>query len=233
MITKRFALKTIVHCMMISFVTAMVFSTVVAEQRPGAQRRGSAAASAKNGSAANVDTSSQAPTGTYTASTGMSAGTASGMGKRGMGRASATGGENVTANITCNIERYVTAQDIEGFLQAQQSGGQQLLKAFSAKKFGTVMIGNQSFDINMAASAKVGSGYKIYLVSARPFSSGTGPQGKSAQGAAAGYIELTWNGQGGSGVMYTSTQVVIQSDGSVQARAGASTATTLTNVNHN
>ena len=183
-------------------------------------------------STVNVETSDRAPAGTYTASTGASAGTASSTGPRGRARGAAAGEGTTSGAITLNIDGYSTKEEVDQIVAAQGSGAEAMLQAVNKTSHGTVTIGGHSFMVNMAASVKAGSSYNIYMVSARPFSTGTSSGGgSSVMGGSAGYIQLTVNSSGsGEGKMYTSTQIVVEKDGSVLARGGASTATVLTNV---
>ncbi len=188
---------------------------------------------ATGGAVANggVSVSSPAPTGSYTATTGASVGTASGAGPRGRARASQTTDATSGGSVAMNVSRFLTSAELDSFLAAQDAGSGQMVKAISNQNYGSVKIGGQTFTINLAASAKVGTGYVISLVSARPFSTETGSGGRSAAGGTVGYIKLTVDANGnGTGAMYSSTQVVLSKDGTITSRAGGSTATMLSSV---
>ena len=173
----------------------------------------------------------QASTGTYIATTGGSAATASGATAGGRGRASGSTASTSGGTVTIDLGSYSTQSEVDA-LKAANDNLDAFLKQLSSYSHGSVKIGNQSFKINFAYSTQTGSEYQIFLVSATPLTtSQTGPQGRSATGAAGGYIRLTVNANGdGTGMMYSSTQVVINNNGSVEARAGGSTATQLTTV---
>ena len=190
-------------------------------------RRAAGGAVAEGG----VSVSTPAPAGLYTGTTGASAATASGAGTRGRGRATETTAATSGGSVAMDIKHYLTSAELNSFLAAQDAGAGQMVKAISNQNYGTVKIAGQTFTINLAASAKVGTGYVISLVSARPFSTETGSGGRSAAGGSVGYIKLTVDASGnGTGAMYSSTQVVVNKDGTVTSRAGGSTATMLTSV---
>ena len=194
----------------------------------GEQRRGSRGTAVSTG---GVDTSDKAPAGSYTAATDASAGIASAAGPTGRARGASGASGTSGGTVTMNISSYSSNEEVDQIVAAQGSGAEAMLQAINRQSHGSVTIGGQTFTINMAASAKVGSSYNIYLVSAKPFSTGSGSGGRTATGGSAGYIQLTVNSTGsGDGGMYTSTQIVVEKDGSVAARGGASTATALTNV---
>jgi hypothetical protein len=225
--------KAMTRFLILSLTLSFTLMTVMAlfSQKASAQgprgRRNTGATVANGG----VSVSSPAPTGNYTATTGASAGTVSGAGPRGRARGSQTTGSTSGGSVSMTINRYLTSTELSSFLAAQDAGSGQMIKAISNQNYGTVTIAGQSFTINMAASAKVGTGYVISLVSARPFSTETGSGGRSAAGGSVGYIKLTVDANGnGTGALYTSTQVVVNNDGTVTARAGGSTATMLSSV---
>ncbi len=209
----------------IILVTAFALVSQRIDNASGEQRRGVHEAAA---STAGVDTSDRAPTGAYTAATGASAGTASGTVTRGRAREASASSGTSGGTITMNIGSYSTREEVDQVVAAQGSGAEAMLQAINKTSHGSVTIGGQTFAINMAASAKVGSSYNIYLVSAKPFSTSASSSGRSPTGGSAGYIQLTVSSDGGGdGKLYASTQIVVDKDGSVVARGGASTATAL------
>ncbi|MBI3653389.1 MAG: hypothetical protein HY231_20355 [Acidobacteria bacterium] len=186
----------------------------------------------------------QAATGTYTASLGNSAGMASGGatgsgGGAARGRMTRGGGSASTAasgaNVSLNISSYSTQEEINKLVQTQNDASA-FLNTLNGYNHGSVTISGKSYPINAAYSLQAGSNYYIYLVSAKPFSgeaTGRGGRGGKASGAAGGYIRLTVNSGGsGDGALYTSTQVTVQTNGAIEVRGGASTASQLTNVAH-
>lgn len=175
----------------------------------------------------------QAPTGTYTASMGQSAGTASGgttnggrgrVGGRGNGSASGT-------SVTMNVSSYSTKSELDQ-LRAAQDDISKFLSTLNSFNHGSVTISGQTFTVNAATSVQAGDKYYIYLLTSTPLaSSKTGRGGRQATGAAGGYIRLTVDSNGaGDGMLYASTQVVISTNGEITARGGASTATQLSSV---
>jgi hypothetical protein len=183
-----------------------------------------------------VNTGDKAPLpGNYSASTGQSAATASGeavstsTGQRGSFRKGGTtqgqgGGES---NVQVNISRYTNSSELEAIAAAGQDQG--FIQKVSEGDCGSVTINGQTFKANLATSAKVGSSYMVYIVSAKSFSTGRG-----GKGATVGFIHLTVDANGsGTGLLYTSTQVAVDKGGAVQARGGASTATQLSGVSRN
>ncbi len=212
---------------------SLTLMTVIALNNSDSSAQGPRGRRAVSGSAANggVSVSSPAPTGTYNGTTGSSAGTASGAGPRGRVRGATATDSTTGGSVAMTVSRFLTSDELNQFLTAQQAGGGQMVKAISNQSYGTVKIGGQTFTINLAASAKVGAGYTICLVSARPFATGTTSGGRAATGGTVGYIKLTVDANGnGTGAMYSSTQVVLTNDGLIEARGGASTATQLTGV---
>lgn len=184
----------------------------------------------------------QAPTGTYTATTGSSAATASGGGRSGGGpRAGGGAGRGRTgttstsagsgSDLTMDVASWSTQADAQQLTSAQGGNGQGALAVLNSMNHGSVTIAGRNFPINAAFSVPKGSGYSIYLVSAKPFSA-EGGRGRAA-GATSGLIVLHVDASGaGTGELYTSTQVVFETTGEVQARGGASTATNLSGVAH-
>ena len=175
-----------------------------------------------------------APAGTYTASTGATAGRSHARGQAGglLARRGQTE-ETTGAGITIRIDSYSTQSELDALVQAQQSGGSAAaLKTLSGMSHGSVQIGGQSFRVNAISSVRTGGGWNIYLLSAEPFGE-AGPRGRQVRGASAGTIVLHVDAGGsGDGMLYTSTQFVVESDGQVRAQAGGSTATALSSVVH-
>lgn len=173
---------------------------------------------------------SQAPTGTYTATTGSSAATASVGGSGGAARGSKTTGAGSGSSVTMSLSNWATQADLEK-LAAAEGDPKAFLDLLSGMNFGTVTIGGKSVPVNLAWSFKSGSSYQIVLLSEKPFSATSSRTGATGNGAAVGYIRLTVDGSGvGTGMMYSTTQVAVQSGSDVVARGGASTATQLSAV---
>ncbi len=174
-----------------------------------------------------------APTGTYTATMGASGGTAS-AGAAGRGRGRAGRGTEATTGtaVTMKIGSYSSQAELDA-LAAAGGDPAKFLSVLSGYNHGTVTVGGQSFPINAAYSTSAGSaGNVICMATAKPLaSSGTSRRGRQATGTSGGYIRLTVDASGsGTGMLYTSTQVVISSSGEFSARAGGSTGTALTDV---
>lgn len=175
----------------------------------------------------------QAPTGTYTASIGNSAGTVSG-GAAGRGGFRGRGQGNGAASgksVTMNVAGYSTQEEMQK-LRDTQGDPNAFFTTLNSYNHGTVAFEGQTFTVNAAYSVQTGSKYFLYLLTAGPLkTSQQGPRGRVATGAGGGYIRLTVDANGvGEGVLYTSTQVVVKNNGEIEARAGASTATQLTGV---
>lgn len=180
--------------------------------------------------AAPILMAEQAPTGSYTATTG---GTAVGGGGSTSGGSHGHGGTSTGSTagktLTMNVASYTTQEELQK-LAATQGDPKKFLDTLKGFNHGTVMIGSKSYVINAAASAKAGSSSYVVMLSATPFeASGSS---RSAKGVAAGYIRLTVDDAGaGTGMLYTSTQVVVSTtSGDFTAKGGASTATQLTAV---
>ena len=186
----------------------------------------------------------KAPTGRYRATLGSSAGTASGGAVNSAGSAArgrfARGGGSASdaasgATVSMTIGSYSTQDEINKLAQSQNDASA-FLNTLSAYNHGSVTVGGTTYPINAAYSVQAGSSYYVYLLSAKPFSAeSSGPRGRGgkADGAAGGYIRLTVNSAGsGDGVLYASTQVVVQTNGASEARGGASSASQLSNVAH-
>lgn len=176
-----------------------------------------------------------APTGTYTASVGNSAGTVSG-GAPGRGGFRGRGQGNGTASgksVTMNVGSYSTQEELQK-LRETQGDPSAFFNTLSSYNHGTVTFEGQTFTVNAAYSVQTGSKYFLYLLTANPLkTSQQGPRGRIATGTAGGYIRLTVDAYGaGDGVLYTSAQVVVKNNGEIEARAGAATATQLTGVTH-
>lgn len=175
-----------------------------------------------------VDTTSKAPTGSYTATTGGTATsvTGGGAGKRlrKMKSTEATAGNTVSMTISS----YSPREEIDAVANAGQGN---MATVMSSYNHGSIMLGEKNYVVNMATSSTVGSNYVIHLFSAKPFS-GTGQNANTGTGVSMGMIELTIPAAGGPGTgkMYSSTAVAFSTDGSVKATGKASSATALSDV---
>jgi hypothetical protein len=173
---------------------------------------------------------SQAPAGTYTATSGNSAATGSVTGSGGAARGSKTTSAGSGSSITMSINNWATQADLES-LAAAEGDPKAFLDLLAQKSFGTVTLGGRAIPVNLAWSFKSGASYQIVLLSEKPFAATSSRTGATGSGVAVGYIRLTVDGSGiGSGMLYSTTQVAIQSGSDIVARGGASSATQLTNV---
>ncbi len=183
--------------------------------------------------AATVVLAGVAPLGTYTATMGGTTASTGAMGRgRGARRHRTTTGATSGTQVTITVNSYSSPEELDQ-LAAVQQDPEAFLQLLSSFQHGTVTIGSQSFPINAAHSTAAGTaGNIIYIISSRPFaSSNTSRLGRRATGTAGGYIRLTVDAAGtGEGVLYSSAQVAISTDGTFTARAGGTTATQLTGV---
>ena len=183
--------------------------------------------------AVTVVLASEAPLGTYTATMGGTTASTGVMGRgRGFRRGRTTSGATAGTQVTITVNSYSSPEELDQLAAVQQDPNA-FLQLLSSFQHGTVTIGSQSFPINAAYSTAAGTtGNIIYIVSSRPFtSSNTSRRGRRAMGTAGGYIRLTVNAEGsGEGVLYSSAQVAISTDGTFTAKAGGTTATQLTGV---
>lgn len=172
----------------------------------------------------------QAPAGTYTATAGSSVATGGGTTSAGKhGRGGTTTSKGSGTKITATITSYTDQSELEA-LAATQGDAKAFFDKLATFNHGTVTVEGKSYPINAATSVSYGSTYYVAIASAKAFS--TSGSSRTAKGATGGYIRLTVDSAGvGKGVMYTSTQVVVnKSTGEFEAKVGASTATELTDV---
>ncbi len=178
----------------------------------------------------------QAPIGTYTATTGSSlvkgktaaTGEGGGMFKKKFKKPSEAGAGNT---ITISLQSYSTKEEINQ-LKAAQSNSQQFMTMLSSFQHGTVTMGGKSFPINMAYSNSRSGKFVISILSSKAFSN-TGEQLTTGKGLATGHIELLVDSSGsGQGVLHESTQIGFDSQGEVSAKGGGtmSKTTDLTSV---
>jgi len=177
--------------------------------------------------------SGPAPTGTYTATMGSTTAT-TGTRARGSGfrRGRTSTGTTSGTQVSIAISSYSSQEELDQ-LAAAQNDPAGFLKILSSFSHGTVTIGSASFPINAAYSTGAGtSGNIIYVLSSHPLtSSHVSRGGRQATGTSGGYIRLTLGAAGsGSGVLYSSTQVVVATNGTMNVKAGGCTASTLSNV---
>lgn len=173
-----------------------------------------------------------APTGSYTATMSGTASTSSATSGHGAARGRRSSEATTGTAVSIRIDSYSSEAELDA-LAAAQGDPAKFLDVLAAYDHGSVSIGGQSFPVNAVHSSSAGAaGNVIVLLTARPLtSSQTGRRGRSVSGTSGGYIRLTVDAAGsGDGVLYTSTQVTVETDGSFSSRGGGSTATPLDNV---
>ena len=178
----------------------------------------------------------QAPIGTYIATTGSSmvkgktaaTGEEGGVFKKKFKKPTETGAGNT---ITISLQSYSTKEEINQ-LKAAQSNSQQFMTMLSSFQHGTVTMGGKSFPINMAYSNSRSGKFVITILSSKAFSN-TGDRPMAGKGLSTGHIELLVDSSGnGQGVLRASTQIGFDSQGEVSAKGGGamSKTTELTSV---
>ena len=187
-------------------------------------------------SSALVFAQTQAPLGTYTATTGSSmakgksaaTGAQGGLFKKKFSKPTEAGAGNT---ITITLQSYSTKEEI-GQLKAAQGNAQQFMTTLSSFQHGTVSMGGKSFPINMASSNSRSGKFVVTILSSKTFSS-TGGRFATGKGMSTGHIELLVDASGtGQGVLRASTQIAFDSQGEASAKGGGamSKATELTGV---
>jgi hypothetical protein len=187
-------------------------------------------------SSALVFAQTQAPLGTYTATTGSSmakgksaaTGEQGGFIKKGFSKPTEAGAGKT---ITITLQSYSTKEEISQ-LRAAQSNPQQFMATLSSFQHGTVSMGGKSFPINMAYSNSRSGKFIVTILSSKAFSSTEG-RFATGKGLSTGHIELLVDASGtGQGVLRASTQIAVDSKGEVSAKGGGtmSKTTKLTGV---
>lgn len=169
--------------------------------------------------------------GTWTARTAGTAATASGHGAAGGARGSAATTAGAGSVVTMRVDDWSPQSELDtlkGLLAAGDTKG--FLSTLGGYDHGEVVIGAARIPVDLAWNESIGGKDVVVLVSAKPFAA-SGARG-SMSGAAVGYIRLAVDSSGsGEGAMYSTTQVSFKgSSGEPAARAGASSATKLVEV---